>query len=91
MAQRNWITVKSSRFLACDYDPLLRDLFVKFHPNRAGESSVYVYHNVSDERFHDLMEAESKGKALNEIVNDPKKFPYAKVGTERKPEEPTAA
>ncbi len=91
MAQRNWVEVKSSRFLACDYDPLLRQLFVKFHPNRAGDCSVYVYHNVSDEQFQELMEAESKGKEFNLIANDPKKFPYEKVGTERKPEEPTAA
>ena len=87
MAFRNWTPVTSSRLQAIDYDPATQTLYIKFLPNKGGESSVYAYSNVTPEQARELNAAKSKGKWFSQIKNAPTKYPYKKIGVETEAED----
>jgi KTSC domain len=56
--------VDSSNVEALGYDSEAMDLYVQF---KSG-SSLYIYENVPESTFHDLMSAPSKGSYLNREI-----------------------
>lgn len=59
MVNLKWVNVDSSNLRKVAYDSSNSDLYVEFI-----KSGVYVYHNVSQEIYTALLNAESKGRFL---------------------------
>ena len=65
--------VDSSNIEAVGYDPASQELHVRFL--RSGET--YVYYNVEDWAFRELLQADSKGQYLNQNIKD--RYEYSKL------------
>lgn len=59
----NWLPVKSGRVHSVAYDPLSRQMHVKFHGGQ-----VYAYLNVSSLDHARFIRSDSIGRALNELA-----------------------
>ena len=66
------IEVESSNIKAIGYDKPTRALYVKFL-----NDTNYVYANVDENIYNELMKAESHGKYLNSNIKG--KFDYTKI------------
>ena len=64
--------VISSNVKEAGYTLETRELFVKFR-----NDSVYRYDNVPEQTYQKLLDAESFGKALNQLVKN--QFDYVKI------------
>ena len=67
------IFVDSSNIEAIGYDAATLELHVRF----VTSGETYVYHAVEEWRFHELMQAESKGAYLN--ANIKSNYQYSKL------------
>ena len=65
MTDKNSVKVVSSNIARVGYEAVSKVLFVKFT-----NGSVYQYVNVPTEKFYEFLNAESKGKFLNESIRD---------------------
>lgn len=63
MSAPEMIFVDSSNIEAIGYDPGQRDLYVQFHGGR-----TYVYADVPDQIYGELLQADSKGSYLNREI-----------------------
>ncbi len=61
--------VESSNVAAIGYDPETQELSVSFT-----KSGTYVYHDVGRDTYDELMQAESKGKYLNQRIKGTYEF-----------------
>lgn len=66
------IFVDSTNIEAIGYDPSTMELHVRFLKS----SETYVYYNVEQWRFDELMQADSKGRYLN--TNIKPNYDYSK-------------
>ncbi len=60
MSAPEMIFVDSSNIEAIGYDSDQRDLYVQFHGGR-----IYVYADVPEQIYQELLQADSKGSYLN--------------------------
>jgi hypothetical protein len=67
------IPVTSSNVKELGYDLATNKLYVSFI-----KSGIYVYDDVPEEIFNEVLNAESVGKAFIAKVKD--KYPYSKIG-----------
>ena len=67
-----WTEVESSNIAAIGSEVGKLDLYVRFN-----SGSEYVYHDVPEEVVQDFLDADSKGKFLNERIKG--KYQYEKV------------
>ena len=56
--------VESSSISAVGYDPMTRQLYLRF----VGSGNAYLYHDVPHAVFDELMRAESKGGFVNSMI-----------------------
>lgn len=77
-----WTPVKNSRFKAVSYDTATRVLYIKFNPDKNGDSAVYSYANVEPQRFQEFIAAPSLGRYFGDHFKSSKDYPYRKVGME---------
>ena len=68
-----WTLVESSNIVAIGYEEDEKQLHVQFN-----SGAEYVYHDVPATRVQDFLDADSKGKYLNEHIKG--KYEYEKVG-----------
>ncbi|ULG72976.1 KTSC domain-containing protein [Macrococcus brunensis] len=59
----NMISVASSNIASIGYDALSRELYVRFHYGK-----TYIYSNVPENVYRNLMSAGSKGSYLDSFV-----------------------
>ena len=71
----NMIKVESSNIDAIGYDH--GDLYVRFKGGEGKNNRIYVYYDVPEHFFKEILEAESKGKYLNQNIKG--KFTYRKT------------
>lgn len=62
----------SSNIVQVDYDSVTKDLSVYFYGG-----SLYKYHNVDYDTYHNLITADSKGEFHNDNIKN--NFEYTKV------------
>ena len=67
-----WTEVESSNIEAIGYDEEDESLYVRFN-----SKTQYVYYNVPDEEHQEFLDADSKGKFLNENIKG--QYEYARV------------
>jgi hypothetical protein len=65
--------VASSNVASIGYDAPSETLEIEFQ-----NGSIYQYYNVSEQLFHQLMEASSKGQFINTYIKNA--HPYSRVG-----------
>ena len=61
----NMIPVESTNLASVGYDPLPRTLYVTFH-----SGSTYAYFGVPESVYRELMQADSKGRFLNQFIKN---------------------
>ncbi len=66
------INVSSSNLKSVGYDKAKSQLEIEFN-----SGGIYVYYNVPENIFDDLMEASSKGKYFHKFINEV--FGYTKI------------
>ena len=72
------IPVESSQIEAIGHVPNANVLFVRFHPRgEASEGPAYAYSDFPPEKFEAFLQAESKGRFLNQEIRD--KYKYQKL------------
>lgn len=67
----NMIDVHSSNIISVGYKQDQKELYIRFN------TGVYVYYNVSEALYENLIKAESKGRFLFESVRG--KYSYNKI------------